>query len=164
MADTSAASDKQAVTPPQLNVRGQYIKDLSFEAPKGPFGPNPQQTAPKMEVNVDLGAQKVAEDHYELELKISVKAGLESEVLFISELSYAGLFQITEVSEDQLQPMLFIDCAFILFPFARRVISDVTRDGGFPPLMLEPIDFHGLYVKRAQQAQEEQAATAKAAS
>ena len=92
-------------------------------------------------------------------LKISVKAEGAGEVLFVSELAYGGLFQMQNVPEERIQPMLFIDCPFIVFPFARRVLADVTRDGGFPPLMLEPIDFHALFAKRAQAAQDAAAAS-----
>jgi len=138
---------------PQLTIRGQYIKDLSFEAPKGPFPMNELKEAPKMDVNVDLEGKKVGEDLYELILKISVEAAGPEEKLFVTELAYGGIFQMQNVPEDRIQPMLFIDCPFIVFPFARRVLADVTRDGGFPPLMLEPIDFHGLFVKRQQQEQ-----------
>ena len=138
---------------PTLTIRGQYIKDLSFEAPKGPFAINKLKTAPAMDVNVDLEGTKVADDIYEVTIKISVEAKAEDDSLFITELAYSGLFHIENAPEDRVQPMLFIDCPFILFPFARRVLADVTRDGGFPPLMLEPIDFHALFVKRVQEDQ-----------
>jgi len=136
---------------PHLTIRAQYIKDLSFEAPKGPFGFGQLKEAPKMDVNVDLEGKKLGDDVYELVIKVSVAAKAPEETMFVTELTYSGIFQLQNVSEDRLQPMLFIDCPFILFPFARRVIADITRDGGFPPLMLEPIDFHALYVKRAQE-------------
>lgn len=153
MAD--AMTDTQAT--PQLTVRGQYIKDLSFESPNGPFAMGQQKEAPKMEVNVDLGARKVADEMYELEIKSMVKAtGQDNATIFVIELAYAGLFQLKNIPEDRLQPMLFIDCPFILFPFARRVIADVTRDGGFPPLMMEPIDFHSLFARRMQEEQARQ--------
>jgi preprotein translocase subunit SecB len=145
-----------ATPTPSLTIRGQYIKDLSFEAPKGPFVMSQLKESPKMDVNVDLEGTKVSDDLYELTLKTSVKANSqEGEALFVAELAYGGLFQIQNAEDERIQPMLFIDCAFILFPFARRVMADVTRDGGFPPLMLEPIDFHSLFVKRAEAAQAE---------
>lgn len=155
MADTSNENvNTTQEAAPQLTIRGQYIKDFSFEAPHGPLKFDPK-TPPKMEVNVDLAGQKVGESVYELEIKVAIKANGKEEPLFVTELSYAGLFQIANVEENRVQPMLFIDCAFILFPFARRVIADVTRDGGFPPLMMEPIDFHALYARRMQQMQAE---------
>ncbi len=138
---------------PQLTIRAQYIKDLSFEAPKGPFGLSQLNEGPQMDVNVDLEGKKATDDLYEMTLKISVKAASKDETLFVAELAYGGLFQMQNVPEDRVQPMLFIDCPFIIFPFARRVLADVTRDGGFPPLMLEPIDFHALFVKRIQEEQ-----------
>ncbi len=143
---------------PQLTIRGQYIKDLSFEAPKGPFSLNELKEGPKMDVNVDLEGKKVGESIYELTLKISVNALGNDETLFVTELAYGGIFQMANIAEENVQQMLFIDCAFIIFPFARRVLADVTRDGGFPPLMLEPIDFQSLFVKRVK-AQQEQAAS-----
>ncbi len=142
---------------PQLTIRGQYIKDLSFESPKGPFAMNELKEAPKMEVNVDLEGKKVGDDLYEMVLKISVEASAPDDKLFVTELAYGGIFQMQNVPDDRVQAMLFIDCPFIIFPFARRVLADVTRDGGFPPLMLEPIDFHGLFVKRQKQDQEKEA-------
>lgn len=138
---------------PLLTIRGQYIKDLSFEAPRGPFVVNELKEPPKMDVNVDLEAKKVGDDLFESLLKISVTASSPQESLFVTELTYGGIFQLQNVPEERIQPMLFIDCPFIIFPFARRVLADVTRDGGFPPLMLEPIDFHGLFAKRAQEIQ-----------
>lgn len=138
---------------PQLTIRGQYIKDLSFEAPKGPFTLNDLKEPPKMDVNVDLEGKKVGDELYEMVLKISVEAAAPDEKLFVTELAYGGIFQMQNVPENRVQAMLFIDCPFIIFPFARRVLADVTRDGGFPPLMLEPIDFHGLFTKRQQEEQ-----------
>lgn len=138
---------------PHLTIRAQYIKDLSFESPKGPFIMSQMKNPPKMDVNVDLEGAKVSDDLYEITMKFSVTAKGDEETAFVAELSYGGLFQMQNVPDERVQPMLFIDCPFIIFPFARRVLADVTRDGGFPPLMLEPIDFHALFVKRAQQEQ-----------
>jgi preprotein translocase subunit SecB len=144
---------------PRLSVRAQYIKDLSFESPNSPNSLLPQKEQPKIDVDVNLNAQKVGEDMYESSLQINVKATVEGKPFFLVELSYGGLFAIQNFKEEQLEPILLIECPFVIFPFARRVIADVTRDGGFPPLMLEPIDFHRLYAARKQAEQEQKKAS-----
>lgn len=139
---------------PRFVVRGQYIKDLSFENPAAPASLLPQKNPPKIDVNVDLAAQKVGDDLYESALQVTISAKSDDNALFEVELSYAGLFEMANIPEERIEPMLFIECPFVIFPFARRVIADVTRDGGFPPLMLEPIDFHQLYARRKAAQQE----------
>lgn len=139
-------------TSPALMVRAQYIKDFSFENPKSPQSLLPKKEQPQLQVSVDINAQQISEDLYEVALKVNAKAMAENEPLFLVDLSYAGLFAIQNMTREQVQPMLFIDCPHIIFPFARRVIADATRDGGFPPLLLEPIDFRSLYQQRAPQA------------
>lgn len=142
---------------PRFHVTGQYVKDLSFENPRAPQSLAISDDKPKIEVNIDLNASKLREDLYEVVLKIGVKANAKNETLFLTDLSYAGLFTLQNIPEDRIQQILFVDCPFVLFPYARRIISDATRDGGFPPLMLEPIDFFAMYRKRmeAQAAQME---------
>ncbi len=137
-------------TPPPASgfaIRGQYIKDLSFENPNAPKSLMPSDVRPNIEVNVDLKAQKLQDDIYETTLHIVARAIADNTTLFLADLAYSGIFHTTNIPEDRLEPLLLIDCPFVLFPFARRVIADVTRDGGFPPLMLDPIDFHGLYMQ-----------------
>lgn len=136
----------------QITILGQYIKDLSFE------NPTPAQTIqklatekPTMNINVNLNAQQLGEDVYEVDLKITATALSNDETAFVAELLYSGLFGIKNLPEDQLQPFLMVEAPRQTFPFARRILSDVTRDGGFPPLMLEPIDFAGLYHSQLQQ-------------
>ncbi len=128
-------------------VKGQYVKDLSFENPHAPGSLMMEGAKPAIEVNVDIKAQKLQDSVYEMTLRISARAASEGNTLFLVELSYAGIFQISNVADDRIEPIILVDCPFVLFPFARRVIADVTRDGGFPPLMLDPIDFHALYLK-----------------
>lgn len=137
---------------PSFTVRGQYIKDLSFESPNAPQSLM-TPSRPEMEVNVDLKATKLQDDLFETSMQINVRARQEGMTIFLVELAYAGIFQIANVPEDRLEPLLLVDCPFVLFPFARRVISDVSRDGGFPPLMLDPIDFHSLYLRNRQPAE-----------
>lgn len=137
---------------PRFMIRGQYIKDFSFENPHAPQSLMSLKDRPKIEVNVDLKSQRLEQETFDLTMVISVKASQDNKPLFLTELAYSGIFSVQNVPEQQLEPVLFIDCAFMLFPFARRVIADATRDGGFPPLLLDPIDFHTLYVQNKQGA------------
>jgi preprotein translocase subunit SecB len=132
--------------PQNFIVKGQYIKDLSFENPHAPQSLIASGNKPSIDVNVDLKAQKLQDDIYEMTLHIAAKASADGNTLFLVDLAYAGIFQLTNIPAERVETMILIDCPFVLFPFARRVISDVTRDGGFPPLMLDPIDFQALYM------------------
>lgn len=137
---------------PTFIINAQYVRDLSFEnplAPKSLFG---SKERPNIELAIDIKGQRIQEESYELVLSINAKALAGSDIMFIAELSYAGIFTIPGLSTDAAEPVLLIDCAQTLYPFARRVIADVTRDGGFPPLVLEPVDFKALYVARKQAA------------
>lgn len=138
-------------TAPRFAMRGQYVKDLSFESPHAPTSLLTVKEAPKVDMNVDLNAQKIQEDLFELTMNISVRA-TGDRTLFIVDLAYSGLFAIANIPEENLEQLLLVDCAFLLYPYARRVVSDVTRDGGFPPLLLEPIDFLRLYMESKQKA------------
>lgn len=132
---------------PQMRVLGQFIRDMSFEnimAQKGA----PADVQPDVQVQVNLDAKKRSGDNqYEtsIKLKITSKAKDADTMLFLLEIDYVGIFNIEGVSEDQIHPFLLIECPRMIFPFLRRVVSDVTRDGGFPPLNLENIDFLSLY-------------------
>jgi preprotein translocase subunit SecB len=128
-------------------VKGQYIKDLSFENPHAPQSLIATNAKPAIDVNVDLKADKLQENIYEMVLQISVRATSGGNTMFLVDLAYAGIFQLTNIPADRVEPLILIDCPFVLFPFARRVIADITRDGGFPPLMLDPIDFQALYIQ-----------------
>ena len=132
---------------PQLRVLGQFIRDMSFEnimAQKGA----PSDVQPDVQVQVNLDAKKrTVENQYEASIKLNVtsKAKESDATLFALEIDYVGIFDVQEVPEDQLHPFLLIECPRMIFPFLRRIVSDVTRDGGFPPLNLENIDFVSLY-------------------
>lgn len=140
-----------ADTAPVAGVISQYVKDLSFENPNAP-AIYQSQVAPAIDVQFNIGSGQVGDDVYEVVLKIEVKAQAESQTAFLVDLSYAGLFALRNIPADQLDPFLLGEAPRILFPFARRVLADAVRDGGFPPLMLEPIDFGGIYLaQRAQQ-------------
>ena len=148
--ETPANQTNEAAAP-AVAISGQYIKDLSFENPNAPASLANQKEAPKIEVSLNIEAKGLQENMYEVALKVTAKATSENNTLFVAELSYAGLFTLNNVTDEQKELVLLIHCPTILFPFARRVLSDATRDGGFQPLMLEPIDFAALYQQRKAQ-------------
>ena len=141
------AKKTDEITPPKMNILAQYVRDLSFEnilAQKGVDG----ELNPEIQVNVNIDAKKRATDKQFdviIKLRVDSKSKNTNNILFVLELDYGGVFQIENVPDDQLHPYLLIECPRMLFPFLRRIVSDVTRDGGFPPLNLENIDFLKLY-------------------
>jgi preprotein translocase subunit SecB len=139
------AEEQQAPQGPSLQVRAQYVKDLSFESPYSPQSLFSAAARPQIEVAVDLKAQKLQDDVFESVIQLSARAVENGNSLFLVEIAYGGVFQITGIPEEHIERVLLIDAPFIMFPFLRRVVSDVTRDGGFPPLMLDPIDFAQIY-------------------
>ncbi|HEY0115676.1 MAG TPA: protein-export chaperone SecB [Allosphingosinicella sp.] len=139
---------------PQVGVIAQYVKDLSFENPSAP-AVYQWQSQPHMDVQVNIGAQGVGNEVHEVQLKIDVTASSEQGTAFRVELLYAGLFALRNIPDEQLQPFLLAEGPRLLFPFARQIIADTVISGGFPPLLLDPIDFGGLYMQRAAQAQAE---------
>ena len=139
---------------PQVGLISQYVKDMSFENPNAP-AVYQWQSQPQIDVQFNIGAQKLADDIHEVALKIEIAARAENQTAFQVELVYAGLFALKNIPEEQLQPFLLAEAPRLLFPFARRIVADAVQDGGFPPLMLDPIDFGALYMQRAAQAQAE---------
>jgi preprotein translocase subunit SecB len=133
---------------PGIHVLGQYLKDLSFENPGAPRSLRPGEKAPKLDVNVNVNARPQSQSEFEVELKLEAKAARGDETLFIVEVAYAGLFQLRNVPHEHAQPLLLIECPRLLFPFARQIVADATRQGGFPPLMIDPVDFATLYRRR----------------
>lgn len=144
-----------ADTAPAAGVISQYVKDLSFENPSAPQIYQSAE-APQLDVQFNIGATKVGDEVHEVVLKIDVKAEVDGQVAFLVDLSYAGLFGLRNIPEEHVQPFLLGEAPRIIFPFARRVLADAVRDGGFQPLMLEPIDFNALYLQQAEQAGEGQ--------
>jgi preprotein translocase subunit SecB len=138
---------------PSLQIRAQYIKDLSFENPNAPQSLFAANQRPAIDVSVDLKAQKLQDDVFEVVVLISARATAENNTVFLVELSYAGVLQVANIPPEHMERVLMVDAPFIMFPYIRRIISDVTRDGGFPPLMLDPIDFNQLYVQNKQRVQ-----------
>jgi preprotein translocase subunit SecB len=143
--------------PPQLNVLAQYTKDLSFENPNAPASLGPQATPPQINIQINVGANNLNQNEYEVTLSVEGKAENGGKMIFSFELAYAGVFRIVNVPNENLHPLIMIECPRLLFPFAREIIATAVRDGGFPPLMLDPVDFVGLY----RQNMERQAAAAQ---
>ncbi|WP_412545044.1 protein-export chaperone SecB [Maricaulis sp. MIT060901] len=141
---------------PSLRILTQFIKDLSFENPSYTDSARSSKP-PNIDLGIDVQARTISPDTYEVTLNFSARAaGENDEVVFIAELAYAGLFQMANIADADREPFLLIECPRMIFPFARRILADVTRDGGFPPLMLDPVDFANLY--RAQLAKRAAAA------
>jgi preprotein translocase subunit SecB len=158
-----AAPTQQAT--PRLGILTQYVKDLSFENPRAPEALQGSAARPEIQVRVDVRTRGLDAERHEVLLDLNVDAKAGGEPMFMLELVYGGVFSIANVPKEGMLPVLLIECPRLLFPFARRVVADATRDGGFPPLMIEPIDFIALYRRRLQQAQEEmQKAQASAAT
>lgn len=140
-----------------ISLKGQYIKDLSFENPRAPHSLLSLKEPPAIDINVDLNAQRLQETLFELTISISARAIHEKTSVFLTDVAYGGIFEVRAPENVDLEQVVLIDCAFLLFPFVRRVVADITRDGGFPPLQLEPIDFFALYsqnrenIKRAKE-------------
>jgi preprotein translocase subunit SecB len=150
-----------AGAPPQLNVLAQYTKDLSFENPNAPASLAPQASAPQINIQINVGANNVAQNEYEVTLSVEGKAENSGKMIFSFELAYAGVFRILNVPQENLHPLIMIECPRLLFPFAREIIASAVRDGGFPPLMLDPVDFVGLYQQNMQRQAAAQASAAK---
>ena len=160
------AKKTDEITPPKMNILAQYVRDLSFEnilAQKGVDG----ELNPEIQVNVNIDAKKRTTDKQFdviIKLRVDSKSKNTNNILFVLELDYGGVFQIENVPDDQLHPYLLIECPRMLFPFLRRIVSDVTRDGGFPPLNLENIDFLKLYrqeIDRKKNAKEKNGSKVK---
>jgi preprotein translocase subunit SecB len=140
---------------PRVNVLGQYIKDLSFENPNAPKSFQEPGENPNLQLNFNVGANKLGDDTYEVTLHFEGEAKSESSGIYQLDLVYAGVFRVQNLPQERLRPFLFIDCPAMLFPFVRRLISDLTREGGYPPLLIDPIDFAALYRQNAAKQQEE---------
>jgi preprotein translocase subunit SecB len=144
---------REAAMQPAIRILAQYIRDLSFENPRAPESLRGGTASPQIELSVELNAQGREGGVYEVELKLTAAARRDGDPVFQLELVYAGLFQIVGVEAEDLEQVLMIECPRYLFPFARRMISDLSAEGGFPPLMLEPMDFAAIYMARKAQSQ-----------
>lgn len=153
MTDT-APQDTAPVTPPQVKILAHFVRDLSFEN-VGAIEETPSEGAPEISVRVNLDGKHIGEDRYQVNMKLSTKAVNGKNTRFLAELDYAGIFSMTNVTEAYVHPTMFIECPRLLLPFARRIIADVTRDGGYPPLMLDNVDFATLYRQKLEQLRQE---------
>jgi preprotein translocase subunit SecB len=149
MASGSTDGSPSAADSPHIRVLAQYVKDLSFENPTAAATTQRSDIAPSIDMGIDVNARPLGENEaYEVDLRIGAKASRGDDVMFITELVYSGVFQFVNVSGDDVEPLLLIECPRLLFPFSRRLLAEVTREGGYPPLLVDPIDFAALY--RAQ--------------
>lgn len=154
MTDESTSQD----TAPSFLLKHQYIKDLSFENPRAPGIYSALAEPPQIEVQVNLAAQRLSPEVFELVMHITIRALSEKITVFMADLAYAGLIEVKNLPEEHLEQAVMVQGAFLIFPYARRVISDVTRDGGFPALNLEPIDFFSLHAGKMRKEQASPAA------
>lgn len=138
---------------PAISVLAQYIKDFSFENPNAPNSLRPREQAPSIAININVNANPLNASDFEVTLALEAKAAAGADVVFNAELLYAGIFRMQGIPQEQMHPALLIECPRILFPFARHVIADATRNGGFPPLMIDPVDFSRLYQARIAEMQ-----------
>ncbi len=157
MADETMAN-ANAANAPSFNLIGQYIRDMSFENPGAPGsimqgGPNPN-----FNVGINVGVKKQSDDIYAVEITLNAKAEREKNVLFNVELVYGGVFRLKNIPENQVAPLLLVECPRLIFPFARQVLATITQQGGFPPLMMEPVDFNAIYLQNLKSLQAQQAA------
>ena len=153
---SNGSQGPQAQPQPNLSVLAQYVKDLSFENPGAQQSLRGRQTAPTINISINVHGGQIANNEVEVELKLDVRAVDGETVLFAIDLVYAGLFRMTAIPQEQMQPVLMIECPRLLFPFARQIIADASRNGGFPPLMIDPVDFVALYRQRLAEIQSRQ--------
>jgi preprotein translocase subunit SecB len=155
MSDNPAAGT--AATPPQVKMLAHFVRDLSFEN-VGVIEGTPADGTPDINVTVNLEANSIGENRYQSVMKINATAKVGEKTRFLVELDYCGIFQLDNIQPDHVHPFVFIECPRLLLPFARRVVADATRDGGYPPLMLDNVDFATLYKQRLEQFRAQQAA------
>ena len=130
---------------PMLSVLAQYTKDQSFENPNAPDSLRSGLSAPEIQINIEIGRQMLEGDNVEVTLMLKAEAKRGDTIAFIAELEYAGLFAFAGVSAEEIQPLIMIECPRLLFPFSRQIMAEMTQNGGFPPIMLEPPDFAGMF-------------------
>ena len=152
MADQDGGAAQDAANAPRLSVLVQYTKDFSFENPNAPRSLGPQSKQPNIAIQVNVNAKQMSDTDFEVELLLEGTAGEAADILFKFELNYAGLFRLLNIPERDRSPVIMIECPRLLFPFARQIVADAVRAGGFPPLYVDPIDFNALYLQRMAQA------------
>ena len=157
MADENV-NGADAARQPSINILAQYTKDFSFENPKAPrsLAQREAQEGPQMSLQVNVGSTALGDNDYETVLRLEGKAEMQNETLFAFDLSYGGVFRLLNVPQEHIHPVLVIDCARLLFPFARQIIAEAVQNGGFPPFYVPPIDFAALFQQRVQELQGQQ--------
>ena len=155
MAETNGNGAANAA--PQINTLSQYVKDFSFENPNAPRSLAPQERGPNISVQVNVNAQQLAEGDFEVLLKLEGAAGEGPGTLFKFEIDYCGVFRLVNIPQEQIHPVVMIECPRLLFPFVRQIIAEAVRNGGFPPLYLDPVDFGALYMQKMAEIQQNQA-------
>ncbi|HEY0353920.1 MAG TPA: protein-export chaperone SecB [Enterovirga sp.] len=158
MAENPPANGTEGEAGPALNALAQYAKDISFENPNAPRSLTPQQESPQISIQVNVNAKQLAETDFEVDLSLEGNAKTGNEVLFAFELTYSGVFRVRNIPQDQMHAVIMIECPRLLFPFARQIVADCVRNGGFPPLYIDPIDFVGLYRQKSAEGGEAAAA------
>ena len=153
MTDESTGGKNAEVNVPTLNAIAQYIKDFSFENPNAPASLAPRSEAPNIGISVNVNARKLSETDYEIDLVLNGKSGEAPNIMFNFELVFSGIFRVQNVPDEAVQAVVMIECPRLLFPFARQIVADAVRNGGFPPLLIYPIDFAMLYRQRVAQVQ-----------
>lgn len=142
---------------PHISINAQYIKDLSFENPSAPSSITLSKEGPNVELGLDLHVSRLEEEKvFEVALHIEAKALVQDKPLFIVELVYAGIFTLIDIPEEDEEALLAIHCPAMIFPFARKIVADVTQDGGFQPLMIDPIDFGALFRRKMMEDMNDQ--------
>ncbi|WP_341760260.1 protein-export chaperone SecB [Candidatus Endowatersipora endosymbiont of Watersipora subatra] len=136
------------VKKPWLNILSQYTKRLSFDNSYSPYVPHTRQNQPEINININVTANPFSKTDFEVELKIHATASKESNILFTVELRYAGCFRLFNIPHHEVERTILIECPRFLFPFARQIVAEVTRNGGIPPLMMAPVDFDALFELR----------------
>ena len=145
-----SAPEPQPGQQPSFKILGQYLKDFSFENPNAPLSLGAQSKQPDINISVNVNARNLGPNDFEVELHLEAKASADGKTMFAADLLYAGMFKLENFPANLLHPAVLIECPRMLFPFARQILADATRNGGFPPLMLDPIDFGAMYQKRIQ--------------
>ncbi|HLW93366.1 MAG TPA: protein-export chaperone SecB [Roseiarcus sp.] len=152
MAEQNGDAQPAAAAVPKFSVLAQYAKDFSFENPNAPRSLGPQQQSPNISIQINVNARQLAASDYEVTLLLEGGAGEGAGTLFKFELNYAGVFRVENIPAPQVQPAIMIEGPRLLFPFARQMIADAVRNGGFPPLYIDPIDFNALFMQRLASA------------
>ena len=152
MAEQGSNGGAEAQSLPRFTVLAQYLKDFSFENPNAPRTLQPQTQGPRISLQINVNARPISATDFEVSLLLEGGAGEGADAMFKFELNYSGLFRVENIPADQVQPLVMIEGPRLLFPFARQIVAEAVRGGGYPPLYVDPIDFQSLYVQRMQQA------------